>query len=324
MKKKILVFSNGEKIGDGIIKLPLLNEIKRRLPNYNLTWVTNLGKTVFNNELKNISKQYIDEIIEEVNLKPYFWMPISSKYNFSNRRYNFIFDTQKAFYRTFALKRIKTDKFISATAKGFFSTSKIKSYKKRNYYLDDLYNLLDLIKKKDIQSDFKIPIPNNLQNKLENIFNVNYKYIGIAPGAGEKNKIWPLDKFIEVGKFYESKGYKIVLYLGPDEQHLKNRLKHSFHKPLLPEEIINDYSNIEIVIGSTKYLSCALANDSGISHMLSSRYCPLVKLFGPKDSNKFTPKNDFLKTISSKEFNSNEVSIIPVEKVLSSINKFLY
>ena len=36
MTKKILVFSNGEKIGDGIIKLQLLHEIKTRLPEYKL------------------------------------------------------------------------------------------------------------------------------------------------------------------------------------------------------------------------------------------------------------------------------------------------
>ena len=36
MDKKILVFSNGEKIGDGIIKLQLLHEIKSRLSDYKL------------------------------------------------------------------------------------------------------------------------------------------------------------------------------------------------------------------------------------------------------------------------------------------------
>ena len=45
MTKKILVFSNGEKIGDGIIKLQLLHEIKTRLPDYKLYWLTNKGKT---------------------------------------------------------------------------------------------------------------------------------------------------------------------------------------------------------------------------------------------------------------------------------------
>ena len=83
------------------------------------------------------------------------------------------------------------------------------------------------------------------------------------------------------------------------------------------------YSNIEIVMGSTKFLSCAIANDSGISHMLSTNYCNLLKLFGPKDSNKFTPKRKFLKTISAKEYNSNEVSIIPLDRVIGEVNNLL-
>ena len=54
MKKNILVFSNGEKMGDGIIKIPLLYEIKRRLPDYELIWLAN-GTTVYNNKLKLFS-----------------------------------------------------------------------------------------------------------------------------------------------------------------------------------------------------------------------------------------------------------------------------
>ena len=55
--KSILVFSNGEKIGDGIIKLPLLYEIKKRMPDIKLYWITHAGKTVYNSRLKNIALQ---------------------------------------------------------------------------------------------------------------------------------------------------------------------------------------------------------------------------------------------------------------------------
>ena len=51
--KKILVFSNGEKIGDGIIKLQLLYEIKRRLPNHRLYWITDKGKTNYNSPARS-------------------------------------------------------------------------------------------------------------------------------------------------------------------------------------------------------------------------------------------------------------------------------
>ena len=44
--KKILVFSNGEKIGDGIIKLPLIKEIYKNYQDYEITWLAN-GNTVY-------------------------------------------------------------------------------------------------------------------------------------------------------------------------------------------------------------------------------------------------------------------------------------
>ena len=65
--KSILVFSNGEKIGDGIIKLPLLNEFKRRLPNYKLYWMTDQGSTVYASTLKNIASSYIYTFFENNN-----------------------------------------------------------------------------------------------------------------------------------------------------------------------------------------------------------------------------------------------------------------
>ena len=323
MKKKILVFSNGEKIGDGIIKLPLLYEIKKRLPDYHLTWVTNLGTTVYNRELKNIAGEYIDEIIEKVNLNPFFWRKISPSYNFKKHKYDYILDTQKAIYRTIGLKRIQSNIFISASANGFFSTIKIKKKNIRNYYLYDLYDLLNLIKYEEFESDFKINLPSGLNNILEKFFKNNNKYFGIAPGAGEKNKIWPLEKFIEIGKYYQKKNYKLVFYIGPSEINIKHILIKEFPEALIPEDYVKNYSNIEVIMASTKYLSFALANDSGISHILSTNHCPVIKLFGPKNSNKFTPKKKLIKTISSSEYNSKNVSDITVDRVIMEIRKFL-
>ena len=84
MTKKILVFSNGEKIGDGIIKLQLLHEIKTRLPEYKLYWLTNKGKTVYSSTLQFISCNYIDEILDQADLSPLFWNKISKRYKLEN------------------------------------------------------------------------------------------------------------------------------------------------------------------------------------------------------------------------------------------------
>ena len=325
MQKKILVFSNGEKIGDGLIKLPLLNEIKRRLPEYKIVWMTNRGRTVYNNQLKNIAIKYIDQIIEKANLNPFFWQKISNIYNLKDLSFDYIFDTQKAVLRTFALKRIKCSVFISASAAGFFSDKKIqiKSKKIRKYYLEDLFDLLNLIKEDNIDRKFTIPIPHELENSLIKIFDNNKSYIGIAPGAGEKNKIWPLENFIKVANYFEKKSYKLVFFLGPQEKLLKVKLMNIFPEAILPEEKIVEFSGPEVVMATTKFLSCALTNDSGVSHMLSTNYCPIIKLFGPKDSDKFTQVSKSIHTINSKEYGSNNIEEIQTETVINKMNNLL-
>ena len=76
-------------------------------------------------------------------------------------------------------------------------------------------------------------------------------------------------------------------------------------------------------MATTKYLQLAISNDSGVSHMLSTGYCPLIKLFGPKDSTKFTPENTNLFSISSSDFNSKNINKIPVSRVIEEIEKVL-
>ena len=326
MQKCILIFSNGEKIGDGIIKLPLLHEIKRRLPEYKIFWMTNKGKTVYKNELKNIADQYIDKIFEKADLNLFFWQKISNKFDFSNEEYDYIFDTQKAVIRTLSLKRIKCKNFISSSAKYLFSNKKINKLnnkKERKYYLEDLFDLLDLIKLDTIDKNYKIPIPRELEKRLSKIFSKNNLYLGVAPGAGEKNKIWPLNKFIEVANYFQKQSFKIVFFLGPQEKYLKEKLLKIFPDSILPEENIHDFSGPEIVMASTKYLSCALTNDSGVSHMLSTNYCPLLKLFGPKDSNKFTPISSKIFTLSAKDFGSKDIKAIKSKIVINKMEKLI-
>ena len=288
------------------------------LDKYYVIWVTNSGSTVFNGIIKRIAYQYIDEIYEQVNLQPFFWQKISKKFEFENIRFDYILDTQKAVLRTIALKRIKCDVFISASAAGFFSDKKIqiKSKKIKKYYLEDLFDLLNLIKEDNIDRKFTIPIPHELENSLIKIFDNNKSYIGIAPGAGEKNKIWPLENFIKVANYFEKKSYKLVFFLGPQEKLLKVKLMNIFPEAILPEEKIVEFSGPEVVMATTKFLSCALTNDSGVSHMLSTNYCPIIKLFGPKDSDKFTQVSKSIHTISSKEYGSNNIEEIQTESTL--------
>mgnify|MGYP000313932850 CR=1 FL=1 len=101
------------------------------------------------------------------------------------------------------------------------------------------------------------------------------------------------------------------------------KLKNLYPDSIFIEDHITGFQNIEIIMATTKYLQLAISNDSGVSHMLSTGYCPLIKLFGPKDSKKFTPENPNLFSISSSDFNSKNINKIPVSRVIEEIEKVL-
>jgi len=322
--KSILIFSNGEKIGDGIIKLPLLNEIKRRLPNHKIYWMTDYGNTVYTTTLKEIANKFIYKFFEKAKFNFFLSKKISNKFDLEKENFDIIFDTQKSVFRTMTLKKIKHKTFISGAASGFFSDIKLPKFIKnqRKYYLENLYDLLDLIVKMEVDKNFNFPINKNIEKILKKIFKKNSKYVGIAPGAGEKNKIWPIKNFIEVCYYLESKGFVLVFYLGPDEKEFQQLFKNNFKTALFLEdhELLNNLNNIEIIMTSTKFLKLALSNDSGVSHMLSTNHCSLIKLFGPKDSKKFTPKLNKLITISADDNNSNKIEDIKISKVIETID----
>ena len=323
MTKKILVFSNGEKIGDGIIKFQLLYEIKKRLPDYKLYWLTDKGKTVYSGALIKIASKYIDVFYEQANLSPFFFNKISNKFDLSNEYFDYILDTQKSVFRTIAIKRIKHKNLISGSAKGFFSSKKMVINKFGDkYYLNYIFDLLDLIIKQKKEENFYLPIDINLEKSISKVL-IESNYIGIAPGAGEKNKIWHEGNFIQICNHIRSLNMNLVFFIGPDEINLKDIFKNLFPNSIFIEDEIKGYSNLEIVMASTKFLKLAISNDSGVSHMLSTGHCPLLKLFGPKDPKKFTPNKKNLYSISSNEFNSSNINEIPANRVIKEITKIL-
>ena len=81
----------------------------------------------------------------------------------------------------------------------------------------ELIDLLDNVRNKDIDKFFKINIPPSIENILSKYFDPKVKYIGIAPGAGDQDRVWPLQNFIDVAKHFEKLNFKIVWFIGPNE-----------------------------------------------------------------------------------------------------------
>ena len=313
-----------EQIGDGCIKLPFIFEIKKRFPNHHFIWATNSGTTVYNNSLKNIAKEYIDEIYEKVPLKDFFLKIKNEKYNLKNN-FDIIIDTQKAVFRSFVLKTLNCNIFISSSANWFFSDIKPKNYNnyKRNYYLEDLFFMLDLISSNENSETFEIKFPQKLITILEKLFNKNNSYIGFAPGSQTENRIWKLENYIKLALHFNNLGFIPTFFLGPNEQNYRKYIIEKLPNSLFPEELISEFSGPEIVMASSQYLRCSIGNDAGTTQMLSFGKTPLIKLIGPTNSKKFTPNLDNFYTLDSKNYGSNNINLIPVEDVIKLIHQII-
>lgn len=318
--KKILIFSNREQIGDGIIKLPFLHEVRNRFPDYIIFWLTNSGKTVYNSSIKSISKNYIDEIYEQVPLISFFLRIKSKNYNL-NQKFDIIIDTQKSFIRSLALKSLRKKIFISSSANWILSDIKPKNRNrnKNQFYLNSLFFMLDLISaKKKINNDFKIEFPNKLKKEIDILFDKNKKYFGFAPGSATKERIWNIENFIIIANYFAKFNYIPTFFLGPLENNLKKILIDKIPGVFFPEDLINNFSGPEVVMAASKHLLCSLVNDSGTSHMLSIGTKSLIKIIGPTTS-KFTAKKSNFFLIDSKDYGGPDVNLIKPNDVISFI-----
>ena len=322
--KKILIYSGQDQIGDAIIKLPFLYYLRKEFPSDKIIWMTQLG-TVYKKELSIFINDYIDEFYDNTNLNLAPWKKISYNYNLENDNFDLIIDTQKSVRRTLALNRISSKCFISSSANFLFSSIKPKLIKKNNqYYLNDLLELLSLYSGNTIKNKFKLEVPDKIKKSLSKFFSIKNKYFGIAPGAGQDNKIWHIENYIKLAKHFQNEGYKIVIFLGPLEKLMKEKFNSELTNLIYPEDLLKEFNSPQVVMASTNFLKCAVSNDSGTSHMLSTNLCPLIKLFGPKNSIKFTP--DYLNkimNIKANQFGDNKINNIPVDYVIAQSEKII-
>ena len=218
MKKKyksILVYSGGEAIGDALYKLNFIKTLRYNFPDSKITWLAGQGKTEYSYNLKPLVNKLIDEVVDnlKIGVNPFieFIKPSPIK-----KEYDVIIDTQTVVLPTLCLKKIKHKIFLSASAKWIFSDLKPNNFSIKNTSLNDRLNIfIKLINnnevkysKKDIKIEDKyIKLSNTLLPKGKT-------YIGISPGAGDKAKIWPLNKFVKLAQRQVNKNRIPVFFLG--------------------------------------------------------------------------------------------------------------
>ncbi len=322
---RVLVYVGLDLLGDGLMKLPFVRALRAAFPEGEIVWLAGKGGSVYKTQLAPLVQGLLTEVIDNADIGG-SWTEILGR-PLKDQRFDLVLDTQTRMLTSLVLKRIKTDCFISGAADFTLSTIKPgKPYVRPDAMCARLLDLLHLAIGEPPDPMAPIPMTREIADLAGRLLPEGYRYVALAPGAGGKHKIWPLQNYVTVARSLAVNDLVPVWFLGPDEAGWLDDiaatvpgslfpLQHSAARPLK--------YRADLTIAAASFCSVGLSNDCGGGHLLAAAGIPLVSLFGPTDPGKFAPMALRGAVIRAQDFGGEAMDKIPPQVVLQALSGFL-
>jgi ADP-heptose:LPS heptosyltransferase len=324
--RTILVYSGLELVGDGLMKMPFLSALRATWPRARITWLAGKGKSVYASVLAPLAGAYLDEVIEDAGIGndvvELLRRPLPG------RSFDLIIDTQRRGLTTLIVKRIRHRVFVSGTGGFLFSDRKpADPRRKPPAMIDQLLQLLSTASGRPAEPGPPTALPDGLLAAAQRLLPPGPVYVGLAPGSSTPVKCWPLDRFVELARIVEARGWQPVFFMGPLEQGELPRVRAAVPEALFPDTVTaapgEAWSGTLRAVALARQLAVAVANDSGIGHMLAAGGAPMVSLFGPSNPAKTAPGTRDLTVIRAQDFGGDTMAAISLEAVAAAVERRL-
>jgi ADP-heptose:LPS heptosyltransferase len=327
--RSVLVYVGGDLVGDAVMKLPFVRALRAACPDAAITWCAGKHKSAFADALQPLTVGLIDEVVEEAGfdrpLARFLHRPLGGRY------FDWVIDTQRGVAVSFLIRRIRHDLFISGSANFMLSDSKPpRGYQRPASMVAQMLDLLELASAAPPIPGAPLNLDDITRAKAAAALPEGPVYIGLAPGAGGRNKCWPLENYIALARGQIARGRVPVFILGPAEGEWAADLKAAVPEALFPTVSAEALSPSPSPAPSVGYsialgarLAAAVANDAGSGHILAASDAPLVSLFGPTPAAKFAPAASKGRVIEALSFGSDEMSAIPLAAVADAVDALL-
>ena len=206
--------------------------------------------------------------------------------------------------------------FYSTTFNNLFATKKIKFESK-----DHLQNLNNFLNENIKPIDFNHnKLPKNLISEAKRLLpKSNYIGFSITQGNKYRKKSWSVYKFISLANKSLIKNKIPVFFIEKNQEQIIEKIKNQVPAALFPETNSN-LNCPALVTALSSRLDQAVSIDNGIMHMMALANIPMIVLFGPTNSEKFAPKNNYTKILDSKKIhNTSDIDAINVDEVYDLI-----
>ena len=320
MVQTVLIYSMGEVIGDGLIKLPFIAGLRAAFPDARISWCAAKGETVYAGPLKGVVAGYVDEVIPEGanGARPLDSLPWSKP--FDGRKFDLVIDTQENLRRSGVASRGAAGCFVSAARHARDKDWPVA-------VTDRLARLLSLAT--DGQGAPKPLALTNLDalKAAEALLPTGPTYVGLAPGAGGQDKRWPLENYLELARRVVARGWTPVFFFGPDEAEDAAVAGREIPQALQPERNRKDgFTAVKgplLVIALAGRLAAGVANDAGPGHMLAAGGAPLLSLQQDRrKAVKFRPAARRLEMLVAEDYGSG-MGALPVDAAWTALEKLV-
>ena len=322
---KILVYNSGGGLGDSIQIFDLINSLITKFGSDNIYYLS-------------AHKNHFNYALSDYNLRPkelktniiYFgfrwWHLLVSKKKIlkenSLQKFDLIIDIQSKLRNTIILKQFPSNKFYSSTFNFKFCSEK-KNYKSTKFENINILRNIELLISDEIpQTKFKLnSIDLKYFQEAKRLLPDN-NYIGFSMTQGNvyRKKSWPIDKFLNIAEQVSKKNKKPVFFVEKSNKELINKIKSNINNALFPE-MESTLSGPPLVTALSSRLEKAISIDNGVMHMMSLAEIPMIILFGPTNSKKFSPKLKNIEILDSKTlYQSDDITKITENDVMSVLN----
>ena len=320
--KRIAVLDSQESLGIAIWKVPFYRAVKRAWPDASITLIT-AKKTVVATVLRDLMRPYVDEVLDQAEIeKPVMRAARNLR---ALPRYDIVFDARTKGLRVLWAKLfLRHGEFVSMLP-GFLLTSKRRGRAARpRHWVGRLMAMLQVATGRPADWRGDIPLPAEAHAAAEHLLPAGQVYVGLCPGAAGAYKVWPLERFIELGRRVTAQGWRPVYMIGPNEQDMVAALRAALPNAAFPElDRTDPYPEIKgpaLALALGQRLSVGVANCTGIGHLLAVVGTPLVSLFGPTDPARFLPWVEPVRPIRAQAFGGTEdMAAIPVNAVEAAV-----
>lgn len=323
-RPRLLAYVDHDLLGDALIKLPAVRALRAAFPRHHITWLAGRGPSAFRSLLRPLVEGLLDAVIDQAEPVRSLLPRLAALP--ARPRFDVVLDTQSGLLTALRLRQLPHRVFVSPAARFLLSDRRPGDAAPAGQSLTErLVELVCLAGGTRVTAEHIIALPPDCRAAAAHELPPGPRYIGIAPGAGDRSKCWPLERFIALAGELRRRGCTPVLLLGPNEVEWVARLRRELPDALIPDLTTPDGAGtpVQKTLALAERLTLAVANDSGAGHLLASAGCLVVTLYGRTDPRKWTASGQKRIAVRAAEVGSAAIGDIPAPAVLAAVEQAL-